>query len=128
MASLGNIIFSLIKSTNPFWSISAGRTSLKSSFNQDNRLSVDSDSITFFCQKPNWSRSNLLGEFEILSILKSFKVNVVGICSLAHRGEIIDFGCRYETLANINIKTWEEDNIPDWLNEIPITKPGSTGK
>ena len=60
--------------------------------------------------------------------LKSFKVNVVGICSLAHRGEIIDFGCRYETLTNINIKTWEEDDIPDWLNETPITKPGSTGK
>lgn len=65
---------------------------------------------------------------EILSILKSFKVNVVGVCSLAHRGEIIDFGCRYETLTNINIKTWEEDDIPNWLNEIPITKPGSTGK
>ena len=65
---------------------------------------------------------------EILSILKSFKVNVVGICSLAHRGKAIDFGCRYETLTNINIKTWEEGEIPDWLNKIPITKPGSTGK
>jgi len=65
---------------------------------------------------------------EILSILKSFKVNVVGICSLAHRGETIDFDCKYETLTNINIETWEESNIPDWLDKIPITKPGSTGK
>ena len=65
---------------------------------------------------------------EILSILKTLKVNIVGVCSLAHRGEDIDFGCRYETLTNINIETWTKDDIPDWLDEIPITKPGSTGK
>ena len=59
---------------------------------------------------------------------KAFKVNIVGVCSLAHRGKDIDFGCRYETLTNINIKTWTKDDIPDWLDEIPITKPGSTCK
>ena len=65
---------------------------------------------------------------EILSMLKSLNINIVGVCSLAHRGEIINFGCKYDTLTNINVKTWEENKIPDWLNEIPITKPGSTGK
>ena len=65
---------------------------------------------------------------EIITLLKNQNINIIGICSLAHRGEIINFGCKYDTLTNINIETWEENKIPDWLNEIPITKPGSTGK
>tara|TARA_Y100001970_G_scaffold288906_1_gene417644 strand:+ start:855 stop:1421 length:567 start_codon:yes stop_codon:yes gene_type:complete len=65
---------------------------------------------------------------EILSILESLKVNIAGICSLAHRGDKVDFGYQYDTLTNINIDTWDELNIPNWLDEIPITKPGSTGK
>ena len=66
--------------------------------------------------------------FEIVSLLEKLDVNIVGICSLAHRGDIIDFGYSYNTLSKIEIDTWEEDSIPDWLKNIPITKPGSTGK
>ena len=42
--------------------------------------------------------------------------------------KIIDFGYNYKTLVEVNIETWEAANLPDWLSEIPITKPGSTGK
>ena len=65
---------------------------------------------------------------EIISLLKSFNSNIVGICSLAHRGDDIDFGYTYKTLVKFNIQTWEESNVPEWLKKIPITKPGSTGK
>tara|TARA_Y100001968_G_C19239656_1_gene658758 strand:+ start:224 stop:790 length:567 start_codon:yes stop_codon:yes gene_type:complete len=65
---------------------------------------------------------------EIIALLEPLNVNIVGICSLAHRGDIIDFGYKYHPLTKINIQSWEENNIPDWLNDIPITKPGSTGK
>ena len=65
---------------------------------------------------------------EIISVLESLNVKIVGISSLAHRGDLIDFGYAYKPLVEVNIDTWESDNVPDWLDEIPITKPGSTGK
>ena len=58
-------------------------------------------------------------------IIEKLNVNIIGICSLAHRGDFIDFGYNYHTLSKIEIDTWEEDKIPDWLKNIPITKPGS---
>jgi orotate phosphoribosyltransferase len=65
---------------------------------------------------------------EILQILDTLNVNLVSVCTLAHRGDPIEFGCGYDTLVNIDIETWRESEIPDWLDQIPITKPGSTGK
>ena len=65
---------------------------------------------------------------EIIHLLKNKNINIIGICSLAHRGEMIDFGYAYKTLVKVNIETWEPKDLPDWLQEIPITKPGSTGK
>ena len=65
---------------------------------------------------------------EIITLLKNQKINITGICSLAHRGNDIDFGYTYEPLVKIDIDTWKEDMLPDWLSDIPITKPGSTGK
>jgi len=65
---------------------------------------------------------------EILEILSFLNINLVGVCTLAHRGELINFGCNYNTLVNIDIETWEDDKVPAWLEQIPITKPGSTGK
>ena len=65
---------------------------------------------------------------EIIELLKSYSVNIKGICSLAHRGEKIDFGYKYEPLVQIDIETWKNEDLPDWLSKIKITKPGSTGK
>ena len=65
---------------------------------------------------------------EIISLLESLNVDIVGISSLAHRGEMIDFGYKYHPLVEISIESWESRNVPEWLNNIPITKPGSTGK
>ena len=60
--------------------------------------------------------------------LESLNVEIVAISSLAHRGELIDFGYKYAPLVEVPIESWDENNIPKWLSEVPITKPGSTGK
>ena len=65
---------------------------------------------------------------ELITLLEQKKVNIKGIISLAHRGEEIDFGYKYRSLSNIEIETWAADNIPEWLDKIAVTKPGSTGK
>ena len=65
---------------------------------------------------------------EIIQILNDKKINIQGICSLAHRGDSIDFGYKYVPLVNIEIDTWNKDEIPEWLKKINITNPGSTGK
>lgn len=65
---------------------------------------------------------------ELIDLLKIMDVHVKGIVSLAHRGENSDFGYKYVSLCEIEIETWESNNIPEWLHKIPITKPGSTGK
>ena len=65
---------------------------------------------------------------EIIQILNHKKINIKGICSLAHRGENLDFGYKYVPLVNIEIETWTKDEVPDWLKKINITTPGSTGK
>ena len=65
---------------------------------------------------------------ELIRLLENKNVNIKGIVSLAHRGKDIDFKYPYQPLIKIEIETWEEDRTPAWLNNIPITKPGSTGK
>ena len=39
-----------------------------------------------------------------------------------------DLGLQYFPLVQMEIESWESKDIPDWLDEIPISKPGSTGK
>ena len=56
-------------------------------------------------------------------------INIVGVCSLVHRSkDDIDFGHEYKTLLKLKIDTWEPNNLPSHLIDVPITKPGSTGK
>ena len=33
--------------------------------------------------------------------------------------------CRSDALATVSFPTWPEDQLPDWLAAIPVTKPGS---
>jgi len=40
----------------------------------------------------------------------------------------LDFGFPFCSLLELSVESWAENNIPDWLEKIKITKPGSTGK
>ena len=67
--------------------------------------------------------------FELIEVVKNCNANIVGVTSIVHRSiEEINFGCTYKPLLNYPVESWDEKNIPDWLNEIPMTQQGRSGK
>ena len=66
---------------------------------------------------------------ELLELISNYDVNVKGVTCIVNRSEKnLSFNLPFISLLNIPVKSWSENSIPDWLNEIPINKPGSTGK
>ena len=66
---------------------------------------------------------------ELLAVLNQFSCNIRGIVSLLDRNkEPIKFEFPYNPLVQYFVQSWNEKDIPGWLKNIPITKPGSTGK
>ena len=67
--------------------------------------------------------------FELIDIVKANKSKIVGITSILDRNDKpIDFSERYEPLVQYPVESWEENKMPDWLKNIPLTKPGRSGK
>ena len=53
----------------------------------------------------------------------------MGITSILDRNqEPVDFGHTYKPLVQYPVDSYPAEQVPDWLNEIPITKPGRSGK
>tara|TARA_Y100001970_G_C13947746_1_gene706600 strand:+ start:37 stop:609 length:573 start_codon:yes stop_codon:yes gene_type:complete len=66
---------------------------------------------------------------ELLEVLSQFSCNIIGIVSLLDRNEEpLNFQFPYFPLIQYPVKSWDVKDIPKWLQNIPITKPGSTGK
>ena len=67
--------------------------------------------------------------FELIDVVKSNNANVIGITSIVHRSiNQIDFGSDYKPLLKYPVESWLKEEVPDWLNEIPITVHGRSGK
>tara|TARA_B100001250_G_C19594496_1_gene697816 strand:- start:95 stop:664 length:570 start_codon:yes stop_codon:yes gene_type:complete len=67
--------------------------------------------------------------FEIIEVAEKFNANIVGIGSIIDRNKtLIDFGYNYKPLVQYPVSSWSNEEIPDWLNRIPISKPGRSGK
>ena len=67
--------------------------------------------------------------FELIEIVKNCNAELVGITSILDRNtKPIDFGFQYKPLVQYPVDSWSSENIPDWLKNIPITKPGRSGK
>lgn len=67
--------------------------------------------------------------FELIDVVKNYNAEIVGITSILDRNkEPIDFGIPYKPLVKYPVDSWSSKDVPDWLNEIPITKPGRSGK
>ena len=67
--------------------------------------------------------------FELIDIVSKFKGQVVGITSILDRNKKpIDFGVPYVPLVQYPVESWTEGNVPSWLNEIPLTQRGRSGK
>ncbi len=64
---------------------------------------------------------------EVIDMLKKYpvKVNIAGVGYVIDRQSGANFGVEQHALAEVEVIKFPPDEVPDWLNEIPITKPGS---
>ncbi|MBS1492042.1 MAG: orotate phosphoribosyltransferase [Bacteroidetes bacterium] len=62
---------------------------------------------------------------EVIDMLKNYPVNIVGVGYVIDRQSGANFGVEQHALAEVEVIKFKPDEVPDWLNEIPITKPGS---
>lgn len=63
---------------------------------------------------------------EVMSVVRTLGGKVIGVGSVIDRSsQNLDFGVLFETLAKVNVETFEEKNCPLCKKNIPITKPGS---
>lgn len=67
--------------------------------------------------------------FELIKLISNYQANIKGIVCLVDRSnKELDFGFPFKSLLTLNVKSWDENETPDWLNKIALVKPGSTGK
>ena len=63
---------------------------------------------------------------ETINIVKSFKAEILALGVLVNRSnKDINFDSPLVSLLDINPKTFHPNNLPEWLEKIPLTKPGS---
>lgn len=64
--------------------------------------------------------------FEVLELIKEYKAEPVGVGFIIDRsnGKVI-FPVEQYSLASIEVIKYHENEIPDWLAKIPVSKPGS---
>ncbi|MBK8553305.1 MAG: orotate phosphoribosyltransferase [Ignavibacteria bacterium] len=66
--------------------------------------------------------------FEVIELVKNQKANLAGVGFIIDRSNgKVDFGTEQHSLAKIDVIKFNEDEIPEWLKKIPVTKPGSRG-
>ena len=67
--------------------------------------------------------------FELIDIVKKYNANLIGVTSILDRNKKpIDFGYPYQPLIQYPVDSWSSEDVPDWLKQVPITKPGRSGK
>ena len=66
---------------------------------------------------------------ELIEVVKNNKANVIGVTSIVDRNkDISQFHSNYKPLLRYPIESWSPESIPDWLEEIPLTQRGRSGK
>tara|TARA_Y100000996_G_scaffold384050_1_gene340486 strand:- start:146 stop:724 length:579 start_codon:yes stop_codon:yes gene_type:complete len=66
---------------------------------------------------------------ELIDLCNDYEADIIGICSLVDRSlNKTDFKYEYKSLLELPIESWDEQDMPNWLKEIPITSPGRSGK
>jgi len=66
---------------------------------------------------------------ECIELVNAHGSALVGVGVLVDRsGSKVDFGVPLASVLALNVQSWAPDEIPDWLEATPITRPGSTGK
>lgn len=63
---------------------------------------------------------------EVVDVVKESGGKVIGVASIIDRSsQQLNFGAPFQSLARVNVETFEEKNCPLCNKGIPITKPGS---
>lgn len=64
--------------------------------------------------------------FEVIELVKTFKANLCGVGFIIDRSNgKVDFGTEQFSLAKMDVIKFKEDELPEWLSKIPVSKPGS---
>lgn len=64
--------------------------------------------------------------FEVIECVKNAGGNLIGVGYIIDRSNgKVNFGVEQFSLAKIDVIKYKEEELPDWLKEIPVTKPGS---
>lgn len=64
--------------------------------------------------------------FEVLEVIKEAGGVPAGVGVLIDRSEMeLDFGCPKFAAHRVQAQSFAPEEVPDWLQEIPITKPGT---
>ena len=68
---------------------------------------------------------------EVIEAINHLEVKpvIAGVCCLVDRsGGKADFGYTFKPLLKMDAQAFKPGEVPEWLEKIPVTKPGSTGK
>jgi orotate phosphoribosyltransferase len=64
--------------------------------------------------------------FEVLSLIRELGADVIGVGVLIDRSvKEIDFGCELFAACHFQAVSYDENEIPDWLANVPLTTPGT---
>lgn len=64
--------------------------------------------------------------FEVIELIKKYNASTVGVGFIIDRSNgKVNFSVEQFSLACIEVIKYAENEIPEWLAELPITKPGS---
>lgn len=63
---------------------------------------------------------------ELIELIKITKGKLIGVGFIIDRSNgKVNFGTEQFSLAKMEVIKYSEDEIPEWLSKIPVTKPGS---
>ena len=66
---------------------------------------------------------------ECIELVESIGAELCAVGMLVDRaGGSVTFPAPLVSLLSLKVEAFEADAMPDWLNAIPISRPGSTGK
>lgn len=66
---------------------------------------------------------------ELISLVNEAEMNIQAVTAIVYRsGNDLNLGVPFYPLLEMNIESFPPDNVPEWLQKIPITKPGRSGK
>ena len=63
---------------------------------------------------------------DVIPLITAAEAELIGVGVLIDRSEkTIDFGCELHAACRFEATTYAEDDIPEWLNKIPLNTPGT---